>query len=286
MKTFVKKMIPNRVKAFRLEIILKYKQRTGANRVFPDFIIIGAQKSGTTSLYSYLSQHPQLVPSINKEVHFFDGGLNPNVDTFDKGEAWYRAHFPLNRNMSNNKKAFESSPLYIFNPFAPQRISKLIPEVKLIAILRNPVERTISHYFHEKRNDRESLPIMEALQSEEERMRPVFNEQDYKNNIFIHHSYKNRGLYHKQIKRYLNYFPMSNILVINSETLFTQPHDTLRRVYQFVGVDSEFIINNLTPRNVGSNRNAIDPNVYEYLEEYFRSHNQELYKLIGENYGW
>jgi hypothetical protein len=279
-------MIPNWVKAFRREIIMKYMQRTGSNRVLPDFIIIGAQKSGTTSLYSYLSQHPQLVPSINKEVHFFDGGLNPNVDTFDKGEVWYRAHFPLNRNMSNNKKTFESSPLYIFNPFAPQRISDLIPEVKLIAILRNPVERTISHYFHEKRNDRESLPIMEALQSEEKRLKPVIDKQDYKNNIFIRHSYKSRGLYHEQLKRYLNYFPMSNILVINSASLFTHPHDTLRRIFQFVGVDTEFTISNLKLRNIGSNRNAIDPDVYEYLEDYFWPHNQALYKLIGENYGW
>lgn len=127
---------------------------------------------------------------------------------------------------------------------------------------------------------------MQALKSEEERLKPIIEKQDYKNNSFIHHSYKSRGLYHEQLKRYLDYFPMSNILVVQSETLFTQPHETLQRVFQFVGVDTEFFINDLKPRNVGSNRTKIDPDVYKYLEDYFRPHNQELYKLIGENYDW
>jgi hypothetical protein len=252
----------------------------------PDFIIIGAQKSGTSSLFSYLSQHPYLIPSYRKEVHFFDGGLRPDVDNFNKGQAWYRSHFPLKENNSNDQKAFEASPLYIFNPLVPQRISALIPEVKLIAILRNPVERAISHYFHEKRKNREKLPVLEALQVEDERLKPIIDKQDYKNDIFIHHSYKSRGLYYEQIKRYLNYFPMSNILVLNSEMLFTQPDNALRRVFEFVGVDSEFTVKDLAPRNVGSNRTEVDPDIYEYLEEYFRSHNQKLYKLIGQNCGW
>lgn len=286
MKTFVRKIMPNWLEPFIHNIPGKYRQITWSNRFLPDFIIIGAQKSGTTSLYDYLSQHPQLRPSYKKEVHFFDGGLDPNVDNFKKGEAWYRSNFPLKRNTGNNQKAFEASPLYIFNPLAPQRISELIPKVKLIAVLRNPVERAISHYFHEKRKGFESLPIMQALKAEDERLKPVIDKQDYKNNIFIHHSYKNRGLYHEQLKRYLNYFPMSNILVINSETLFMQPHDTLRRVFQFVDVDAEFTINDIEPRNVGSNRIEIDPEAYEYLEDYFQPHNQDLYELVGKNYGW
>ena len=285
MKNFVRRMMPNRAKTIARDMIFKFRKRTSSNRVIPDLIIIGAQKSGTTSLFVYLSQHPHLLPSYVKEVHFFDGGLNPNVDNFNSGETWYRAHFPLKKNASN-KKVFEASPLYLFNPLAPQRISELIPEVKLIAILRNPVERAISHFFHEKRGGGESLPIMEALQSEEKRLEPIIDKQDYKSNLFIHHSYKNRGLYHDQLKRYLKFFPMGSILVINSEDLFTQPDDTLRRVFQFVGVDTEFTINDLKPRNVRSNRNKIDPDVYEYLEDYFRPHNQELYKLIGEDYGW
>ena len=79
---------------------------------------------------------------------------------------------------------------------------------------------------------------------------------------------------------------MSSILPINSEALFTQPEDTLRRVFQFVGVDKEFTVNDLKARNVGSNKTEIDPYVYEYLDDYFWPHNQTLYELVGNNYGW
>lgn len=122
--------------------------------------------------------------------------------------------------------------------------------------------------------------------AEGERLRPVIEAQDYKNDIFIHHSYQSRGLYHEQIIRYLDYFPMSNMLVINSETFFKQPDDTLQNVFQFVGVDTEIKINDLKPRNVGSNKTKIDPDVYKNLEDYFRLPNQELYELVGEDYGW
>ncbi|HDD62059.1 MAG TPA: sulfotransferase [Chloroflexi bacterium] len=283
---FIRKMVPNWIKQLAYYLTLKFRKINWSNRVLPDFIIIGAQKSGTTSLYYYLRQHPQLIPSYKKEVHFFDGGLDPNVDNFKKGETWYRSHFPLKRNTSSNQKSFEASPLYLFNPLAPQRIFEQVPEVKLIAILRNPIERAISHYFHEKQNNHESLPIYKALQSEEERLRPIIEKEDYKNICFIHHSYKSRGLYHEQLKRYFDYFPKSNILVISSQALFTDPSDTLRRVFRFVGVDTEFTVTDLAPRNIGSNRSRIDPSVYDYLEKYFRSHNQLLYELMGEDYGW
>jgi hypothetical protein len=233
-----------------------------------------------------LSQHPQLEPSYGKEVHFFDGGLDPSVDNYQKGEAWYRAHFPLYRNISMHQKAFEASPLYIFNPLAPKRIAELLPKVKLIAVLRNPTERAISHYFHEERRGTESLSIMEAFQAEEKRLKTVIDKKDYKSKAFRSHSYKSRGLYSRQLRRYLDYFPMSSILVMNSEKLFTEPDITLRRIHQFVGVDTEFTIRDLRARNVATDKHKVEPSVYRYLEDYFRPHNQMLYELIGENYGW
>jgi hypothetical protein len=271
------------VKSFAL---WKYRQATWRNRPLPDFIIIGAQKCGTTSLYHFLAQHPQLTPSYVKEVHFFDGGPDPRIDNFRKGPAWYRAHFPLMKTVSTRQKTFEASPMYIFNPLVPKRIADLVPEVKLIALLRDPTERAISHYFHERRKGREPLGIMEALQSEEARLGPVLGRQDYKNDIFGHQSYKSRGLYHDQLERYLHHFQRESFLLINSEKLLTEPQNSLRRIFEFVEVDAGVTIDDLQPRHVTRNRSKITPDVYEYLKDYFRTHNQALYELVGEDYGW
>ncbi|MBN1797232.1 MAG: sulfotransferase domain-containing protein [Spirochaetales bacterium] len=282
----LKQMIPRWVKKSFRSLMWQYWRATWRRRSLPDFIIIGAQKSGTSSLYSYLFQHPQVLPSFGKEVHFFDGGLNPNIDNFKKGHAWYRAHFPLKKKLGSHSKTFEASPLYIFNPLTPKRIFDLIPQVKIIALLRNPTERAISHYFHEKRKGRESLPIMEALQKEEERLHSVLENKDYKNTIFIRYSYKSRGLYRQQLDRFLTYFPRSQILVLSSEEFFGKPAATLKQVFEFVGVDTGFKIKDLRPRNVASNKSRVDPDVYKYLNNFFLPHNQALYQLVGNNFSW
>jgi hypothetical protein len=267
-------------------VVLAYRRASWRSRPLPDFIIIGAQKSGSTSLYRYLGQHPQLFPSFSKEVHFFDGGLNPSVDNFRKGQGWYRAHFPFKRDLGPRGQTFEASPLYLFNPLAPGRIFDLIPEVRLIAVLRNPTERAISHYFHVTRDNNEPLPILEALQEEEKRLEPVIRNRDYKSNTFMSHSYKSRGIYRDQIARYLDCFSRAQLLIIKSEDLFAQPADTLSQVFSFLGVDPQFQVKDLKPRNVASNRSQVAPEVYEYLDSYFRPHNQALYELIGQDYGW
>ncbi len=236
-------------------------------------------------MYSYLSQHPQLLPSIHKAVHFFDGGLDESADNFEKGEAWYRAHFQLR--MHAHERTFEASPLYIFNPLAPKRIYDLVPEAKIIAVLRNPTERAISQYFHEKGGkNRDPLSIREALREEETRLKAAVRAKDYKNDSFIHHSYKSRGLYKVQLERYLNYFPREQILVLCSEEFFAETENTLRPVFEFVGVDSAFRVQDLKPRKVNADKGDVAPEIYEYLDSYCLPHNQMLYELIGRSYPW
>lgn len=263
-----------------------YRRLTWRERVLPDFIIIGAQKAGTTSLFSYLAQHPDLYPSHRKEVHFFDGGINPRRDNFRRGQRWYRAHFPRMQELGPAGKTFEASPSYLFNPLVPERIHDLIPDVRLIALLRDPVERAISHYFHERRKGRETLPIMEAMQAEEERLEPAMQAQDYKSDVFRRCSYKSRGIYHRQLERYLARFPRENLLVLDSDELFRAPTEAIRQVLGFVGVDPDVGVPDLEPRNVGSNRSHVEPAVYEYLTEFFRPHNQALYERLGRDFGW
>ena len=263
----------------------QYRLWTAERRCLPDFIIIGTQKGGTTSLFHYLAQHPQLEASWRKEVHFFDGGLNPRRDNHARGERWYRANFPLAANMTADEQAFEASPLYLFHPLAPARMAALLPEVRLIALLRNPVERALSHYFHEVRKGREPLAVMEALQSEEARLAPVLETGDYKHTAFMHFSYKLRGHYAEQIRRYHQYFPRENLLVLSSEAFFSEPQATLARIFDFIGVDAANVPN-LVARNVGSNRTLVAAPVYDYLQSYFQPLNQDLYELLGTDFGW
>ena len=283
---FLRKKASRWLKKKRRQFALRCRRINWQNRNLPDFVILGAHKAGTTSLYFYLRQHPQLTTSIKKEVHFFDGGLNPAIDNYQKGEAWYRAHFPI-RQMSNpRQKVFEASPLYLFNPLVPLRMSTLMPDAKLIVLLRNPRERAISHYFHGTRKDREPLPILEAFQREEERLQCVIENEDYKNLAFRWYSYKRRGVYHEQIKRYLEHFSFHNLLALSSERFFANPAATLKQVYEFVGVDPAYTVQDLQPRNTGGNKIEIEPAVYEYLDAYFHPHNRALYELLGHNYGW
>lgn len=266
--------------------IWRYRLATWTQRPLPDFIIVGAQKSGTTSLFHYLDQHPQLVGASTKEVHFFDGGLDENVDNYKKGQQWYRAHFAIKPKGNRLVRAFEASPLYLFNPLAAKRIHDVVPHAKLIAVLRNPTERAISHYFHEKRRNREPLDIREALGAEEGRLAPALEREDYRSKAFIHYSYKSRGHYAEQLNRYLKHFPKEQMLVLPSDDLFRNPGEILRRIFEFVQVSPDFEVRNLKPRNVGSNRERVDSDVYAELRDHFRPHNEALYKLLGRDYGW
>ena len=265
---------------------LGWRKLNWAKRPLPSFLIIGAQKAGTSSLFSYLSQHPELTPSFKKEVHFFDGGLNPNHDNYAKGEKWYRAHFPSVPEPDICRGAFEASPSYLFSPLCAGRIAALIPDVRLIMLLREPTERAISHFSHESRKGRETLPIEEALACEENRLEEANASGDFKHSSYIHFSYKARGRYAEQFRRYLQFFTRDQIMVISSELLFARPLLVLDRVFEFVGVSREYVVEDLSPRNVAESKNPVAETTRRQLQDYFRPYNYELQDLLGEDLGW
>src|SRR5690606_20854753 len=134
----------------------------------PDFIILGAQKAGTTTIYDNLVKHPDVKPCDIKEVHFFDRN-------WLKAANWYRAHFPLRtgKEADGNPGKWitgDGSPYYLFHPQVPARVKQICPSSRLIVILREPVERAYSHYQHEKRKDREPLSFEDAIATEEQRL--------------------------------------------------------------------------------------------------------------------
>src|SRR5229473_3108964 len=148
-----------------------YRATTNPLRLLPDFVIIGTQRGGTTSLYNYLAEHPSIGAASIKEVHFFD------TSHYKQGLAWYRAHFPpfVQKYYTQHvqKQAFitgEASPYYLFHPFAARRMANSLPHVKLIVMLRNPVDRAYSHFYHELEGGHETLPKGTVLDIEERRL--------------------------------------------------------------------------------------------------------------------
>jgi len=194
--------------------------------MLPNFIICGAQKGGTTALYHYLKQHPEIYLPKKKEVHYFD--LN-----YDRDIKWYEKHFKGCRNRKV-KAIGEASPLYVYLEEVPERIYKLFPDIKLIFILRNPVDRAYSHYWHEVKLGYETLCFEKAIEKEEMRLSrgDIFSKQ--------HYSYKDRGKYAEQLKRFSKFFPKEQMLILISEELRENPEKVLRRIFNFLEVDTNF----------------------------------------------
>jgi hypothetical protein len=197
--------------------------------VMPNFLIIGAQKAGTTSLYYYLQQHPQIYMSAVKEPRFF----YPEFYSADKLRPCKRK-IPLSIEeyeslfveVSNEIAIGEASTDYLHNPITPQRIKKTIPDVKLIAILRNPVERAFSAFCYQTRDGYETLNFADALR-EEEREKSL-------------RDYKKLGFYYSQVKRYFDIFDRDKIKIYLTEDLYNNPTVVLNDIYNFLGVEQPF----------------------------------------------
>lgn len=212
-------------------------------RALPNFIIVGAQKAGTSSLYEYLVQHPQVLSASVKEIHYFDV-------RYAKGVTWYRSHFSLVATMKEKGRVTgEASLYYLFHPHAAEHIKVTVPHAKLIVLLRDPVARAISHYFHQVRMKNEMLPMEQAFREEERRLeveeQKMLNDPLYHSASYQRFSYKKRGVYVNQLRVYFELFPSEQILVLKSEDLFLRPESVLQETFSFLGVDTA-----LTPRNL------------------------------------
>lgn len=246
----------------------------------PDFIIIGAQKSGTTSLYRYLIEHPRIVPASAKQLDFFAH------ESFHRGTDFYLSQFP---ERDEHLLSGEASPYYMFHPHAPRRIREFDPGVKLIAILRNPVDRAYSHYQHQVRNGREPLSFEEAITGEESRTAAetarMLEDEAYYSKVHRRHSYLSRSLYASQLQSWLSLFAREQILTLGSERMFENPEPVLDRVTDFLGLPPLRLrtYNEYMP---GSYWKEMLPETRERLIRYFRPHNRRLYELLGETYPW
>lgn len=249
-------------------------------RPLPDYLIIGAQRAGTTTLQRLLARHPEISgPRFRKGLHYFDTG-------FDRDDEWYRSQFPISRR--GGPIVGEASPYYLFHPLVPQRIADLMPDVKLIALLRDPVERAISHHRHETRRGYEHLPLEEALDREDERLAGevdrMLEDPTYVGHEHQHHSYVARGRYAEQLERYRRLFPPERLLLVESETAWESPDTSLQRVLEFLDVSmwapDEFLQRNAT------NPTSVSPVVRDRLATIFTEPNARLKAMTSQPLRW
>ena len=255
------------------------------NPMQPDFLIIGAQKAGTTSLYAYLTQHPQILSAKEKEVHFFD--LN-----FDRGTAWYESQFEIAssaQNLNHRSISGEATPYYLFHPCVPQRVYNYLPQVKLIVLLRNPMVRAISHYHHEVRLGFEQLSIEQAIEQESTRLQgeveKLLSDDNYYSYNHQHYSYLSRGIYIEQLKVWMSLFPKEQFLILSAEDLYSNPAAIFKQVLEFLNLP-DYELKDYGKYNAGTEKNPSNHDLEQQLTNFFQPYNQQLNDFLGLDFNW
>ena len=273
---------------------LTLRAPTAPIRMLPDFIVIGAQRGGTSSLFKYLSLHPEIAPSIRKEIEFF------SRYRAEHGFGWYRSHFPLASSRARAESAgrklltFEATPTYLDHPHTAAQIAQAMPEVKLILLLRDPIARALSHHQHMTRLRLETFPFAQAVRFEEERIKEerskVFSDPLYYSRPYTRYCYAYRGLYAKHLEGWLNHFPRDNFLFLRSEDFYSDPSTTLGRILSFVGVDPQWrpaeFANYSYRHGPPAEYEDMDAPTRSYLADRFAPHNQRLKDLLGPEFSW
>jgi hypothetical protein len=254
---------------------------TGGLRMMPGLIVVGAQKAGTTSLHFFLAQHPDVAASRVKEVQYFD-----IADRFARGPAWYRSQFPVRTPGKPRRVAFETTPNYLFHAAVPGRIHALLPEVRVIAVLRDPVERAVSSYLHQVRKGREHLSLEDAIAAEPERIGPSLAVGDYDSAEVRHYSYLARGHYAEQLERFYALFPRGQILVLRSEDLFEHPDAISAEITRFLGISAMPIPGFPRMNAAGPGSLDVPARVTNRMYEHFAPHNAALGVLLGRDLRW
>ena len=267
-----------------------FGKHTSAVRMLPDYIIIGAMKGGTSALYEYLVRHPLIGRSTNEEVHYFS--LN-----YDRGEDWYRGHFPtvmrkrlVKMRHGRDLVTGESTPYYIFHPHALQRLVALVPNAKLIVVLRDPVTRAYSHFNHARQMGVEDIPsFQDALDAEPERLagevERMLADPTYNSPVHWHNSYQSRGLYVEQLQRLFSLVPERQVLILSAEEMSKNPAVVHQKTLQFLGLPV-VKLSRYPRQNARRYAKPMDERTRQRLIEYFTEPNERLYRFLDMDFGW
>ncbi|MGH8793197.1 MAG: sulfotransferase [Stackebrandtia sp.] len=268
-----------------------YGKLTSGGRLLPGFLLCGGQRCGSTSLYRALASHPAIMkPIFHKGIHYFDTG-------YHNGVSWYRAHFPtraaaqrISEQTGLAAQAFESSPYYLYHPLAAERFARDLPGVKLITLVRDPVQRARSQHAHEVARGFEPIvDFAEALEAEESRLSGEFDKlsRDPRHYSFSHqhHAYRDRGRYSNHLERIARVVAPERMLVIDSGDFFADPEPVYHRILRFLGLpwlgDPEFAKHNARPRSAPDDL-AVDAE----LRRGFAPYDVRLTEWLGRTPSW
>ena len=257
------------------------RKATAPLRLRPNFLVIGAQKSGTTALHAYLGAHPAVFCTSRKEVHYFSL-------MYPLGERWYLSHFPL-RVITRPLAVGEATPAYLFDPRSPARVRAFDPGMKLVAVLRDPVERAYSHYWMERETRDETHSFEDALEWEQREVVPELErwiaDPEYESRLpLFGRSYVSRGLYVEQLERWLELFPREQLLVFTSDELIAEPATTLAKVATFLGAPPVAPVS--FPRENVREYEPMAAETRRHLRRVFEPHNRRLAELLGRDLPW
>lgn len=267
-------------------------------RQMPAFLIIGAMKAGTTSLFRYLCGHPQINSPIVKEIDYFNFNWSRSTN-------WYAAHFSAATDLNPGMITGEASAGYLVHPRAASRAQECIPDARIIVLLRDPVTRSLSQYFHQRRIGLEERPIDEALFSPvahttfdlpadqelawhsalNSGARPSASAARLLASCPMHHAYVTGSRYADHLPAWLDQYGRDRVLILRSEDLFREPQRQFSKTLEFLNLDI-ITPNNMPAHNIGKYSQTVAAEILAKLRDEFAEPNRRLYTLLGDDFGW
>lgn len=236
----------------------------------PTFIVLGGFKCATTSLYKYITTHPKVITPLEKELDFFDREYHQGVD-------WYLSHFaalPPSQGLITG----EATPNYLYSIEAPLRIKQHFPSVKLIVVLRNPVERAFSHYYFLPQNNTDPAAFSKTMKRELKRLETAFNSAAPPHQVLRNCPYLGNGLYEIHLNRWLQHFSSEQLLLLPVEYLSGQPEQAMKETFEFLGLPNHGL--EYYQRHKKGHYPNMPEQIRGKLESFFKPHNDRLNKLL------
>ena len=252
---------------------------TASSRVLPDFIIIGTVRSGSTSLYYNICEHPSVLEASYDEIGYFDSN-------YHLGQNWYRSMFPTQKMMDKIREdtgysiTGEDTPFYFWKEEVAERMFLDMPKTKIITILRNPVDRAYSNYNLAVRENNEKLTFEEAIDEEIE----FLSKNSFLETVNRFRSYLTKGVYVNQIKLWLDIFPRSQFHFLSTEQMKNEPHESLNQVFEFLSLP-DYNIRNIQKRKLADYEKMND-STRERLLKYYKPYNEKLFEIIKQKFEW